>query len=135
MASDNESISAKKQKEEELIHELLLKSLERSKEDIQTLNKSIDKNQDSPRSLAFLVNSRHKVYQQVFYSIALMRDPKLKLSPERAASDLARAIKATLLEDNPAAKKLITEKADENSEPKDSSSDSPSSAEKSKHGQ
>ncbi len=64
-----------------------------------------------------LLNSRAKLQQQMFYCIALMRDPKLRLSTDSGRQrDFARMIQKALIDENPAIAKLVREADQEKSD-------------------
>ena len=106
--SDNTKRTEKE--EEELAHETLLDSLNKIQSRIQKLDRAIEFTEDNPRKLAILTNARARQQQQLFYCVALLRDPKLRLTTENGRSrDFARLIEKALLEDNPAAAKLVEE--------------------------
>jgi FMN phosphatase YigB (HAD superfamily) len=103
---------AKKESEEEKIREIIWKSLSYLQADVEALNKAINFNEENARKLAILINARSKVQHQIFLSIALLRNPKLSLTTDSGRNrDFARLIKNALLEEGPAAMKLVEEAA------------------------
>ncbi|MHB2036526.1 MAG: hypothetical protein ACYCPW_07265 [Nitrososphaerales archaeon] len=109
MANDRVA-EQKRTSEEEEVNEILRESLQTLRSDVQSLNKAINFNEDNPRKLAMLINARAKIQQQIYYCIALMRDPKLKLTSDSGRSrDFARLIQKALLEENPAVARMVQE--------------------------
>lgn len=100
----------KAKKEEEEFEEVLQDALVILRSDFHALSKAIDFNEENPRKLALLVNSRSRIIQQILYCVAMMRDPKLRLTSEGGRRrDFARIIEKALLKDNPLVSKLMDE--------------------------
>ncbi len=107
---DDERLRAQKKSDEEKIHEIIWETLTRLQSDIQSLNRAIDFNEENPRKLAILINARARLQQQIFYCIALLGNPKLNLLTDTGRNrDFARLIQKALLDENPAAKKMVEE--------------------------
>ena len=99
---------SKEEEEEDLLHEILIDSLHRIRSDLERLDKAIDFNEDNPRKLSILLNTKARTQQQLFYCVALMRDPKLRLTSESGRmKDFAKRIEKSLLDENPASAKLV----------------------------
>ncbi|MGI0080200.1 MAG: hypothetical protein ACRECH_11300 [Nitrososphaerales archaeon] len=114
----------KKKSEEDKIHDIIWNSLSDLQADVSSLNKAINFHEDNPRRLAILINARARVQQQIFYCVALLGNPKLKLMTETGRNlDFARMMKRALLDQNPAARKMVDEarKDKENSSSKNES--------------
>lgn len=106
-----EKVRAKREEEEaDLVHNVLLESLRSVQSHLQKIDKAIDFNEDNPRKLAILTNARARQQQQLFFCVALLRDPKLRLTSENGRTkDFARMMEGALLQDNPASAKLVKE--------------------------
>lgn len=105
-----EEVQAKKKSDEDKIHDIIWESLFELRSNVVALNKAIKFNEENPRKLAILINSRAKVQQQIFYCVTLLGNPKLKLMTDSGRNkDFARMMKQAVLEDNPAVKRMVEE--------------------------
>lgn len=102
------TVNPERKRDEDEVSDILWESLRTLRSDFQTLNKAIDFNETNSRKLAILVNARARIQQQIFYCIALMRDPKLELmTTDGRQKDFARMMQKILIEENPVVAKLV----------------------------
>jgi hypothetical protein len=100
----------KKKSEEDQLHDILWNSLSSLQSDVQSLENAIALGEKDQRRFATLLNAKARARQQLFYAASLLRDPKLKLMTDTGrAKDFARLIKQSLLDENPAVKKMVEE--------------------------
>jgi hypothetical protein len=92
-----EEILIPENKNEDEFEKIMMEMLESLRGDFQALNEMIDFKETNPRKLALVLNSRARISQQILYCIAMMRDPKLKLSYDSGRKrDFAKMIEKVL---------------------------------------
>ena|SRR5208282_2655606 len=123
--TEEREVRAKKKKEEDeedQIHQIVWNSLLELRSDMQALNRAINFNEENPRKLAILINTRVRIQAQIFNCVALLKNPKLKLMTDSGRNrDLARLMQRALLDENPAVKKMIEEAKQKQTSSSDSS--------------
>lgn len=99
----------KKQSDEEKLNEIIWESLSKLHSESEAIHRAVDSEQN-PKKLATLANASTKTHQGIYLGVALLRNPKFKLSSDpRRAADLASMMKRALLSENPTVKKMVGE--------------------------